>query len=116
MSDSAEYGTRTIGVDVTIGGGDDDDGSREDGPAGERDRVRGSVENLNGGRGDDVLTGNDVANNLRGGLGVDELRGGDGRDVLRANDGLQDALINCGPGTDAAAQRDEIDPAPISCG
>lgn len=114
-TDTADYGGRTIGVDVTIGGGGDDDGSREDGPAGERDRVRGSVENLEGGAGPDVLTGNDVGNRLTGGLGVDQLRGGAGRDVLRANDGVRDSVINCGEDTDAAAVVDGLDPAPISC-
>ena len=114
-TDTAEYDARTIGVDVTIGAGGDDDGSREDGPAGERDRVRGSVEDVNGGAGADVLVGNDVANRMTGNAGVDQLRGGDGRDVLRALDGIKDSVIDCGGGTDAEAQRDAIDPAAVSC-
>jgi len=113
--DTVDYGSRTVGVTVTIGGGGDDDGSREDGAEGERDRVRGSVENVNGGDGPDVLTGNDVGNQIRGDLGIDELRGGDGRDVLLANDGIRDRVIDCGDGNDADAVRDAIDPAAISC-
>jgi Ca2+-binding RTX toxin-like protein len=115
-TDMADYTSRTIGVDVSIGGGGDDDGSREDGPAGERDRVRGSVENVNGGAGPDELIGNDVGNRLTGNLGVDRLQGGDGRDVLRAADGVRDAVIDCGGSTDAPAQTDDLDPAPVSCG
>jgi Ca2+-binding RTX toxin-like protein len=113
--DTVSYSSRTIGVDVTIGGGGSDDGSKEDGAEGERDVVRGSVENVRGGSGADVLIGNEGANQLTGNLGADELRGGDGRDVLRAADGIRDRVIDCGGDTDADAQRDDIDPAAISC-
>ncbi|WP_183094039.1 PD40 domain-containing protein [Nocardioides stalactiti] len=113
--DTAQYGGRLVGVLVSLGAGGADDGSREDGTLGERDTVRGSVENVTGGSGADTLVGSEVANQLTGGAGADELRGGDGRDVLRANDGIKDRVIDCGDGDDAAAIRDSIDPAPISC-
>ncbi|WP_183094040.1 PD40 domain-containing protein [Nocardioides stalactiti] len=114
-TDSVEYELRTIGVNVSLGSGAANDGSREDGTVGERDTVRGSVENVVGGSGADTLVGSEVANQLTGGAGADTLRGGGGRDVLRANDGARDAVIDCGDGDDAAAVRDAVDPAPISC-
>ena len=114
--DTVEYASRTVAVDVTIGAGGSNDGSKEDGALGERDTVRGSVENVRGGSGNDVLIGNEDGNQLTGGLGADELRGGDGRDQLRAIDGFKDKVIDCGGDTDAAAQTDEVDPAAISCG
>ena len=114
-NDTVDYSARTIAVTVTIGADGSDDGSREDGPVGERDTVRGSVENLRGGSGSDVLIGNGVGNQLTGNLGVDELRGGDGRDLLRANDGVRDRVIDCGGDADAAALVDNLDPVPISC-
>ncbi|MES2831504.1 MAG: calcium-binding protein [Pseudomonadota bacterium] len=40
------------------------------------------IENAIGGRGDDRLIGNDLANTINGGLGNDFLSGGDGNDVL----------------------------------
>ncbi len=115
--DTVTYGTRTIWVNVTIGGGGDDDGSRQDGTVDERDRVRGSVENVVGGAGGDLLIGNEADNDLTGGLGADEMHGGDGTDRLRAQDGIKDRIIDCGDGTDYNAIKDGggIDPPAISC-
>jgi Ca2+-binding RTX toxin-like protein len=56
-------------------------GTRQDTLGAGRDFLSG-FENLSGGAGDDVLTGNAFANILDGWLGNDRLDGGDGNDVL----------------------------------
>ena len=66
---------------VTIGAG------ANDGVARERDNVKADVESVQGGRGNDVLTGNGRSNRLFGGGGKDRLRGKGGSDVLIAGDG-----------------------------
>ena len=53
-----------------------------DGAAGEGDDIRGDVESLGGGQGDDVLIGDANGNRLNGYGGRDVLRGGDGADEL----------------------------------
>ncbi|MDR0781706.1 MAG: M10 family metallopeptidase C-terminal domain-containing protein [Pseudomonadales bacterium] len=49
--------------------------------------VRSLIENAYGGTGNDILIGNDAANELRGGAGNDILRGGLGGDRLFGGDG-----------------------------
>ena len=96
-----------------------DDGNATDGPAGARDNVDTTVENLLGGSGDDSLTGSAVANRLTGGLAADRLNGLGGNDTLVANDGVVDTAIQCDGGTPAgAADRavlDVADPAASNC-
>jgi Ca2+-binding RTX toxin-like protein len=46
-----------------------------------------AVENVRTGSGDDIITGNDVANRLEGGGGVDTIRGGLGDDFLSGEQG-----------------------------
>ena len=67
------------------------------------------IENAVGGGGADVITGNDLANVLRGmagndsisaGLGNDRLEGGDGNDTLAG--GAGDDILDGGAGTDLA--------------
>ena len=58
------------------------------------------IENLTSGNGDDVLTGNTLANALDGGSGNDSLLGGDGNDSLTG--GLGDDTIDGGAGIDTA--------------
>jgi Ca2+-binding RTX toxin-like protein len=113
--DTATYASRTAPLVVSIGAGGGDDGEKLDGPVGERDTVRASVENLVGGASSDSLTGNDLDNTLTGGLGKDTLKGLAGVDTLIANDGVADTLIDCGGDTDNPAQVDGLDPAPVSC-
>ncbi|WP_296820685.1 M10 family metallopeptidase C-terminal domain-containing protein [Brevundimonas sp.] len=68
-----------------------------------------TIENATGGRGDDVLIGNEAANTLKGGLGADRIDGGNGDDVLNGGSG-DDILIGGagrdrllgGPGSDLA--------------
>src|SRR5688572_11563301 len=50
--DSADYGARTANLTITIKRGDYDDGERN-----ERDNVREDIEGINGGSGDDRITG-----------------------------------------------------------
>jgi predicted extracellular nuclease/Ca2+-binding RTX toxin-like protein len=57
-----------------------------------------NVENVFGGSGDDVITGNSQANELRGNGGNDELNGADGNDLLDGGEG-DDTLIG-GAGID----------------
>lgn len=46
-----------------------------------------TFENLIGGSGDDILTGNGLANTLTGNAGNDSLAGGSGNDLLQGNEG-----------------------------
>ncbi|MFL5899757.1 MAG: cadherin domain-containing protein, partial [Solirubrobacterales bacterium] len=115
------YGQRSRPVRVSIGNG------ANDGSAGERDTVRADVEDVRGGRGNDVLIGNGAANDLFGGGGRDRLvgkggsdvlMGGDGNDRLDARDGASSAAraaagavdrVVCGGGEDTAL----VDPGDI---
>ena len=65
-----------------------------------RDILKG-IENVNGGGGNDVITGNRSANTLNGGAGKDTLNGGLGDDTLDGGLG-NDRLIG-GAGNDTAA-------------
>ncbi|GAA1597586.1 calcium-binding protein [Actinoplanes couchii] len=91
-SDTVYYRDRTGPVTADL------DGKADDGEKGERDTITTTVENLVGGIGDDVLTGNDRSNRLSGGSGADRLYGLGGRDWLRG-DGGRDRLSG-GDGND----------------
>lgn len=92
---------------------DNDDGATG---ADERDDVKSDIENLKGGSGDDVLTGNARSNFIDGGAGNDDLAGGPGgtcaSDVDSLNGGAGDdvfqmgAASNCADVLDGAAGRD----------
>jgi uncharacterized delta-60 repeat protein len=69
-----------------------------DGAAGEHDDVRGDVENLTGGSGNDRLTGSPSGNSLRGMDGNDTLDGGAGDDLLFGGGG--DDVLTGGDGRD----------------
>jgi Ca2+-binding RTX toxin-like protein len=83
----------------------DADNVADDGHVEEKDNVRGSVENIAGGNGNDLLTGNAAPNLLLGQAGNDTLRvrgdgtlknttdGGLGRDVCQVDAG--DTRKNC---------------------
>jgi Big-like domain-containing protein/cadherin domain-containing protein/hemolysin type calcium-binding protein len=102
--DIALYGQRGRPVRVTIGKG------ANDGVAGEHDNVHGDVEDVRGGRGNDVLTGSRAANELFGGGGRDRLRGKGGSDLLDGGDGNDriDAREPAGA-TGSAAQAGSVD-------
>ncbi|MEV6341806.1 calcium-binding protein [Actinoplanes sp. NPDC051851] len=76
-----------------------DGAKRDDGSAGEHDSIAKNVENLNGGYGNDVLTGNDTGNRIYGGYqGDDKLYGRGGADVLNGFGGSD--LLDGGSGND----------------
>lgn len=106
-TDLADYSSREDPVVVDIGGG------TNDGETGEGDDVRGDVENVRGGAGNDTLTGDDGANLLRGGAGTDVLDGRDGNDVLHTRDTTQETPA-CGGGIDVH-EADRLDVADTQC-
>ena len=118
-ADTVDYGLRSGAVRVSIGRGAND--GRDD----EGDNVRGDVENVRGGNGDDVLLGNARHNTLDGGAGDDRLRGGRGndrlsggagRDRLEGRDGNRfvDRLV-CGSGRGDTALADRVDNVADDC-
>jgi Ca2+-binding RTX toxin-like protein len=124
-TDLVDYSGREQPVTVTLA-----DNAANDGQPGEGDTIRDDVEDVSGGQGDDVLTGDDDANRLNGGSGgndrlvglggADRLRGGygygygmdggdgadtfdagPGQDIIRARDGAVDT-VGCGSELDVA--------------
>lgn len=78
--DLADYSGRTLGLTITTGGGANDGTTDVDfvtpGDQSEGDNVDSTVENVNGGSGDDSITGaNGVDNVINGGPGNDTLNG-----------------------------------------
>jgi Ca2+-binding RTX toxin-like protein len=69
-----------------------------DGEAGERDTVAADIENIMGGNGADVLTGNGAANRIEAGAGNDRATGGDGDDTILGGQG--DDTLDGGNGAD----------------
>lgn len=86
--DTAEYTYMTSSVQVALAGATNATVS-VNGVA--QDTIR-NIENLIGGFGADLLTGDDRNNSLTGASGDDQLLGGDGADVLDGGDGV-DTLI-----------------------
>ena len=82
--DTVTYAERTSKqpVIVTI-----NDGNANDGQSGEGDMVGVGVENVTGGKGNDVLTGDGLANLIKGGVGNDTLKGMGGNDKLYGDKG-----------------------------
>jgi Ca2+-binding RTX toxin-like protein len=74
--DTVDYSARIQPVQVNL------DGIANDGQSGEDDNIGDDVENVIGGRKDDVLTGDDSDNILAGGPGADVLAGGGGNDTV----------------------------------
>lgn len=102
--DDVSYAGVAIPVSVTL------NGSADDGAA-EGDNVQPDVEQLDGGSGNDTLTGGASANRLFGNGGDDALdgaggadfvRGGAGNDTLNARDGFVADDVGCGTGVDTA--------------
>jgi Ca2+-binding RTX toxin-like protein len=128
--DTVSYAGRRGAVAVSL-----DDGANDGAPAGagqlfgERDNVKFTVEELRGGGGNDVLTGNSLPQRLfggdgndtlhggvgtqvdpsqpddflDGGLGSDSMRGEQGRDTLFTREAVDDQVneaLSCGAGAD----------------
>jgi 2',3'-cyclic-nucleotide 2'-phosphodiesterase (5'-nucleotidase family)/predicted extracellular nuclease len=89
--DTADYSDDTAGIVVNLLNG------TASGNAAGPDELAG-IENVVGGSGSDVMTGDQAANRLDGGAGNDTLNGGAGDDVILA--GAGDDLIDGGEGFD----------------
>ncbi|WP_180940855.1 calcium-binding protein [Sinorhizobium mexicanum] len=76
--DTADYSDKTAAVSVAMAGATNAAVS----VAGVAEDTVRSIENITGGAGADVLTGDGFANRLAGGVGNDTLRGGGGNDTL----------------------------------
>src|SRR6185436_4377569 len=122
-TDVVDYSARTMGINVTVG-----DGNANDGEAGEADEVQSTIENVigtsaadtisaaadsavvahtfTGGDGDDTLTGGDTGDILNGGKGNDTLDGNDGDDTLQG--GLGNDTLAGGKGSDTADYSDRL--------
>ncbi|MGH2905187.1 MAG: DUF6531 domain-containing protein [Solirubrobacterales bacterium] len=83
--DRVDYSTRTSDLTVTL------DGTANDGAASEGDNVRGDVENITTGSGNDTLTGSSSANDIQGGNGNDSVEGLAGNDTLTGGGGTDTA-------------------------
>ncbi|MBT8003717.1 MAG: calcium-binding protein, partial [Rhodospirillales bacterium] len=70
--------TTAVTLDLTSGGGTATGGSTD---------IVSNIEDILGGSGGDVLTGDAAANRIYGGLGVDTLNGDAGNDVIRGGGG-----------------------------
>ncbi|MEA2419528.1 MAG: hypothetical protein QOE60_1734, partial [Thermoleophilaceae bacterium] len=97
--DTADYSKRALPLTLTIGVGNDD------GETGEGDSISADVENLRGGLGSDVLTGNVLDNVLDGGPGADNISGGDGIDAVdyTRRAAAVNVTLNAGAGNDGEA-------------
>ncbi|WP_328464256.1 calcium-binding protein [Actinoplanes sp. NBC_00393] len=105
--DTADYSNYRKAVRVDL------DGVADDGRPGEKDRVGADIEAIEGGLGDDTLTGNSSFNFLTGGLGDDVLRGGAGNDSLDGSAGRDKLYGESGDdilyGVDEPAGADRLD-------
>jgi hypothetical protein len=91
-SATVSYGTRTLGVSLSL------NGLPDDGAADERDNLLGSISRLDGGEGDDLLEAGSRGITLSGGPGDDRLVGGPGPDVAWGGEG--DDVVEAGDGDD----------------
>jgi Ca2+-binding RTX toxin-like protein len=102
---------------ATAGTTDKDDG---DSAGSETDDIHDDIENLVGGSGNDILTGNDAKNAITGGAGNDTVNGGiggvvctDDIDVLTGGDGddtfAMGQLADCGDEVVGGAGTDTVD-------
>lgn len=118
-NDTVDYSSRSESAPVSVTIGDNgtaasgNDGGTADGPAGTRDNVQPSIENIIGGSGDDHLVGDADENILLGGRGSDVIETFDAdctgipiasvpqTPLPRGScQGGQFDIVVCGPGTD----------------
>jgi Ca2+-binding RTX toxin-like protein len=104
-SDYAYYGTRGTSLTITL------DNLANDGEVNEKDLITSTVENVQGGKSNDRITGDGKRNILVGGAGNDVLNGLDGNDRLDAGGGKN--TLNGGGGNDVLLavnnQQDVVD-------
>ena len=86
-SDTASYAEKTATVSVTLNGAND---AKVQLAGIDEDIVR-NIENIIGGLGNDLLTGDGLANTLTGGGGSDVLSGMAGNDILDGGQGIDTA-------------------------
>jgi Ca2+-binding RTX toxin-like protein len=137
-SDTCDYSLRTNPVSVNLDGADNDgeagegdncggvvdffggvvQGRAAQGGPGEGDPIAGQdVENVEGGSGNDTLTGSNEANVLNGNGGSDTLTGNGGTDVLNGGDGDDTAIGGAGNDSmDGGAGTDTVDYASAGAG
>jgi diguanylate cyclase (GGDEF)-like protein len=89
------------------------DGVANDGIAHDGSNVAGDVENILGGPGNDLLSGNAAANVIDGGGGRDIVRGNGGGDTIRVRDNTPDQVF-CGVGRDSV-DADASDLLSVDC-
>jgi Ca2+-binding RTX toxin-like protein len=109
--DVISYAARTTGVTIAL------DDSMPSGEPGEGDKVTG-FEVAEGGAGDDLILGTDVAETIDGRAGADTIRGAGGDDVLigsRGNDDLAGGDGADGLAGDAATIGSPAAPATTPC-
>jgi Ca2+-binding RTX toxin-like protein len=98
-SDTADYSDKTAAIAVTLNGSKPVmvtvDGVAED--------LIAKIENIVGGSGDDMITGDAAANTFRGGLGADVLDGGAGSDTADFSDKTQSVVLALNGAADAVA-------------
>lgn len=95
-SDTVDYSARVLAITAVL------DGATASGDLAntEADVLGTDVENLWGGTGDDVFTGNASANELVGGTGDDTLTGLGGDDILEGGGLAESNVLDCGEGID----------------
>ena len=81
--DTVSYGSMPYSIHADADGAHGDDGAL----GLEADTIMGDVEHIIGGKGDDILAGNEAPNLLVGGPGIDVLIGDAGDDVLLGEEG-----------------------------
>jgi Ca2+-binding RTX toxin-like protein len=92
-SDTADYSSRAESLKLSL------DGIANDGAVGENDLISADIENVNGGRGNDLITGDANANSLSGNGGADEIHGGAGNDRLSGGGGIDHLFGDAGDDT-----------------
>ena len=106
--DTLANGGRLDGVTVDLAQG------YATGEAGERDELAADIENLRGGAGPDVLTGDDAPNTIGGGAGNDTIHGAGGNDRLAGDDGADTVSGDSGNDTMFAGSDYSGDASPNS--
>ena len=111
--DSAKAGNQTVPADgtftVVVNGGDGNDAITV---LAKNTEIAGTT--LNGGGGDDVLTGADTADTLNGGDGNDRLIGAKGMDVMNGDGGNDTLVWNNGDASDRIVGGDGNDTTEVN--